>query len=100
LGEVVFLHRPSRTLIVTDLLFNITEPKGWQSKLAFTVAGVRGKFAQSRLVRMVTKDRSAAREACRKILAEDFTRVIVTHGEIVNEDARARMESGLAWMLR
>jgi len=100
LGEVVFLHKPSKTLIVTDLLFNIVEPKGWQSKLAFTLAGVKGRFAQSRLIRTVTKDRKRAGEVCRGILAQDFERVVVTHGEIVTEDVKARMEKGLAWMLR
>ena len=100
LGEVVFLHQPSKTLIVTDLVFNILAPKGWQAKLVFTLAGVKGRFAQSRLIRFVTKDRTRAAETCRRILAEDFERVIVTHGEIVDRDAKVRMEKALTWMLR
>ena len=100
LGEVVFLHRPSKTLIVTDLVFNIREPKGLMAKLMFTLAGTNNRFAQSRLIRVVTKDRRKAGEACRQILAEDFETVIVTHGEIVTDDARQRTEKALTWMLR
>jgi len=100
LGEVVFYHKPSRSLIVTDLLFNIRKPKGWQATLMMTLAGVRGRFAQSRLVRLATKDRKRAGDVCRNILACDFERVIMTHGEVVTENARTRAEQGLQWMLR
>ena len=56
----MLVHKPTETLIVGDLVFNIREPKGWQSTLVLTLAGAKGRLAQSRLWRTVIKDRRAA----------------------------------------
>ncbi|MEL6180296.1 MAG: DUF4336 domain-containing protein, partial [Myxococcota bacterium] len=56
-NEVVFLHKPSQSLIVTDLIFHMHSPRNWQTWLVLTLAGVRGRFKQSRLFRFITRDR-------------------------------------------
>ncbi len=99
LDEVVFFHRASKSLLVTDLVFNILEYRGWISGLVFRMAGVHKRLAQSRLLRTLTKDRAAAAASAQRILAWDFERVIMAHGEIIEEDARARMTEALGWML-
>ena len=38
-GEVVFFHKPTRTLIVTDMVFNIQEPRNLLQGLIFRVFG-------------------------------------------------------------
>lgn len=99
LDETVFLHRASKSLIVTDLVFNILEYRGWISGLVFRMAGTHKRLAQSRLLRMMVRDRVAAAASARRILAWDFERVIMAHGEIIETDARARMTEALHWML-
>lgn len=99
LDEVAFFHRASKTLIVTDLVFNVLEYRGWLSGLVFRMVGAHKRLAQSRALRMLVRDRAAAAASARRILAWDFERVVMAHGEIVDRDARARMTEALRWML-
>lgn len=99
LDEVVFFHRASKSLLVTDLVFNVLEYRGWLSGLVFRMVGAHKRLAQSRAMRMLVRDRVAAAASARRILAWDFERVIMAHGEIVDRDARARMTEALRWML-
>ena len=48
--EWVFFHHVSQTLIVTDLVFNLRETRGWNTSICLTMFGTRGRFAQSRVV--------------------------------------------------
>ncbi len=99
LDEVVFFHRSSKTLIVTDLVFNILDYRGLMSGLVFRLAGTHKRFGQSRLLRSMVSDREAAAASARHILGWDFERVVMSHGEIVEQDAHARMSEVLGWML-
>ncbi len=100
--ELVFLHRPSETLIVTDLLFQIRYPVNALTKLVLWMTGTHGgKLAQSRLWRSVTKDRAAARRSIEQMLAWNFERVVLAHGDFVEgSDARERTRDALWWMLK
>ena len=100
--ELVFLHAPTRTLIVTDLLFQIRYPVNMLTKLVLWMSGTNGgKLAQSRLWRSVTKDRAAAGRSVGKMLEWEFDRVVLAHGDFVEgPDARQRTRDALWWMLR
>ncbi len=98
--EFVFLHRPSRSLIVTDLLFHITRPRGVVAGLALRLMGAHGRLAQSRTWRVLTRDRAAAAHACRALLAWDFDRLVPAHGEVIDTGAKPRVREALAWMAR
>ena len=97
--EVVFFHRPSKTLVVTDLIFNIMEYQGWISGLVYRMAGAHKKCAQSRLLRSAVKDRAAAGASVRTMLKWDFTQVVMAHGEVLTDDARGQLERALTWMI-
>ena len=98
-NEVVFLHRASKTLVCTDLVFNIREPRGWMTKLVLRMAGAHKRLAQSKLWRMVTKDRDAVRRSVETVLAWDFERVVMAHGTpLEGADTKARLASALYWM--
>lgn len=99
LGELVFLHRPSATLIVCDLVFNVHEA-AFMAKLVLRMVGVWQRLAQSKLWRRITKDRAAAARSVERMLALEFERVIPSHGRIAEgPDVRERMREGLGWML-
>lgn len=101
-GEVVFLHAPSSTLIVTDLLFQIRYPVNILTKVVLWMAGTHGgRLAQSRLWRSVTKDRVAAARSVETMLEWDFERVVLAHGDLVEGDeVRERTRDALRWMRR
>ena len=87
--ERVFFHRPSKTLIVADLLFNLPPEVGkWTLGFMRAMAGMRGYPGMSRLFRLCIKDRSAFVASMREIAALDFERIVVAHGEPIVDDAK------------
>ena len=97
LAEVVLFHRPSRTLILTDLAFNLPTIDGAYNRLMWRIAGVPRRFGPSRTVRFtLLRDRTAARAPLAKIAAWDFARIIVAHGDVIEQDARAEFARAFA----
>ena len=89
IDETVVFHRPSRTLVCADFVFNMTA-ENLRTRLAFALTGVGGKrVAQSREWRWSCKDRAAARASVERILAWPIERVAFCHGEPVAIDAAA-----------
>jgi hypothetical protein len=95
MNEVVLHHPASRTLVTTDLLFNVVEPDNLMTSLALRMMGTRGKLARSRMWRLLVKDRDAFERSLEEILAADFDRVIMAHGDVVETDGRAGMTRAL-----
>jgi hypothetical protein len=98
-NEVVFLHRASRTLLVTDLCFNVRHSDHFATRLFMRVNGAYGRFGPTRLLRTLVRDRPALRASVEKILAWDFERVVVTHGEVLERGGRDALRAGFAWLL-
>jgi hypothetical protein len=98
LNEVAMLHRPSGTLIVTDLVFNVRQPKGWATSLALRMMGTHNRLRQSRAWHLYIKDRQEARKSVEKVLSWEFDRVLPGHGEILEGNARAAMREAL-WVV-
>lgn len=99
LDEFVFFQRASRTLVVTDLVFNVLRPRGLVAHLVLFLVGCHGRLAQSRLLRLLIKERAATSRSVQRILSLPFDTLIVAHGEIVREQARARLTAALRWLL-
>lgn len=97
--ETALLHAPSRTLVVADLVFNIHETDTWVSSLLFRMLGVTGRVRQSPMWRAATKDRERAAASCEALLAMDWDRLVMSHGLVVETDARQQARDGLSWML-
>ena len=97
LNEVVFFHRSSRSAIFTDLVFNV--PADFKdARIFYTLVGGRGQFGPHRLVRMIIRDRKAARESVAKILEWDFDRVIVTHGDVLESGGKAKFAAAFSYL--
>lgn len=80
--ETVFFHRSSRSLIVTDLVFNLPPSKSLWAKAFMTLNGVEGRLACSRLFRSQIKDKEAFRASIERVLVWQPSRVIMSHGEV------------------
>lgn len=98
IDEFVLFHRATRTLVITDLVFNMVRPRGLFPNLVLALVGARGKLASSRAVRFLVRDRAAAAASVQRVLALDTETLIVAHGDIVRKDARARLSHALAWL--
>jgi len=98
--EVDFHHRPSGTLILSDLCFHIPEGCSWSTRLWASSLGVLGHLSSSRSFVLTVKNRPAARASVERILAWDFDRVIISHGEVTIREGKERFREAFAWLLR
>lgn len=96
-NEVVFLHVASRTLILADLMFNL-DPPDFRSRLLLRLNGALGRPTPSRMFRMAIRDRPAFRESLNAVLAWDFDRVIVGHGENIASGGREVLRRAFAFL--
>lgn len=96
--EFALLHRATRTLVVTDLVFNVVRPRGLVAHIALFLVGCHGKLAQSRAWRVFVRDRAAASASAEQLLGLDFDVLVPAHGEVVKEGARAALTHALRWL--
>jgi hypothetical protein len=94
-NEVVFFHRISRTIYTADLFFHIREPEGFLAPLAFRLMGIHRRFATPRMWRHWVSDRVAFVRSIDEILAWDFDRIVVAHGDVVDDHAREQFCAAL-----
>jgi hypothetical protein len=89
LNEIDFFHRASRTLIMTDLIFNLTAPKPGWTRFLMTLDGAADGPAVARSFRLLMRFRKAeCRAAVQRMLQWDFERIIVTHGDPIVRNAK------------
>lgn len=100
MNEIVFLHRPTNTMLVTDLFFNVHEVSNLRSVWLFKLVGVWQRPQQSKLWRFATKDRVAAGKSVQSTTAWDIKRVIMCHGRILDgPTAKVDFLHAVGWML-
>ena len=94
--EHVMFHKPSRTLIVADIVFNFgPNASPWTRFFFRFAAGVRTFPGMSRMFRFSIRDPDAFRASVRKMFEWDFDRLIVAHGEMIASDAKAKLGAAL-----
>ena len=95
-NESVWFHRPSATLIVTDLLQWMAGDLPWPTRAYATLTGVRRGLAVPWTVRALVRDRAAAARSAEQLLRWPFTRVVMAHNQVIDADAHAQVARALA----
>lgn len=95
--EAVFLHTASRTLIVTDLAFNIQPDAPWLTRVGMRLAGGYPGVCCTLLEKLVV-ERDVMRPELSRVLTWDFDRVILSHGAVVETDGRDRLREAYRWL--
>ena len=98
LHEVVFLHRPSRTLLVADLAFNLGPEMPLLSRVLLRLNGCYCRFTPSRMVKAVIQDRAALLASLEHILAWDFDRILVAHGDNLETEGKESLRAAFAFL--
>jgi Domain of unknown function (DUF4336) len=98
-SEYVFFHSPSRTLICTDLLFNIRDESHGLTRFFYRAFGMWQRFGPNRLWRWLAKDRQALAASIERILTWDIRRVVMAHGDPVEIDNPASLRAAFAPLL-
>jgi hypothetical protein len=92
--EVAFFHRASKTLILVDLVENVTAATtgtNWFLRLVFRTIGMWNTPSPAPEYRLGLGDKALVRQCMMRILEWDFERVILSHGDLVTHDARQRV---------
>jgi len=96
-NEVVVLHRPSRTLIVSDLVFHISPKAPWLTRTVMRcLCGYPG--CRTTLLERVAMQRAVAREELATLAAWDFDRVVMAHGDVIETGGKAALLSAFDWL--
>lgn len=96
LNEHAVFHKPSRTLILADLLFNLPENAGaWTRWVLKTAARIRQFPGQSAYFRHFIKDEAAYQESLQKLAALDFEKIIFGHGTPIVDQAKSKFQTAL-----
>ena len=97
LAEILFFHRPSRTLIVGDACWNVTAATPFGARLW---AGWRPGVRPTPAFRLGIRDRDSAKASVERVLDWDFDRILIGHGDIVEADGHRRFRDAYGWLLR
>lgn len=103
MDEIVFLHRPSSTVIVADLIQTFSEDFlrehwGWWRFLARLDGLTQDKACAPFEWRLSFINREPARRARDTVLKWDCRRVIVAHGELPHTKGNAFLAKSFRWL--
>jgi hypothetical protein len=90
LSETVFFDTKTKTLVITDIIFNMDNSVAFFTQLLLRMFGVYNKLGQSRLVKMNIKDKQAYKSSIEKILQLDFESIVVSHGNHIKDPKTVR----------
>jgi len=97
LREVVLFHAPSRTLVLTDLCFNIQRSAHRYARFFFRANGMWRHFGPSRIIRaLAVSDRAALARSLDEIGRWDFARILPGHGDPLEHASPAVLRA--AWL--
>ena len=89
LSEVVLLHRPSRSVVLTDLIQNLQEVGGLTAFYRWLFALSPG---QSPIMKLLLKDKAAYVASMQGILAWEFDTIVLAHNTPILREGRAQLE--------
>jgi hypothetical protein len=99
LEESVLVHRPSKSLLVADLVHNVGRPIGWWSVTYSKAMGFYDRVAISRMLRLAAfNDRAAAKQSLERVLSTSFDRLVVGHGTPLDGSAGEKVRGAYEWL--
>ncbi|KPI38683.1 uncharacterized protein AB675_4124 [Cyphellophora attinorum] len=109
--ELAFLHKPSRTMIEADLLFNLPATEQFSKSGLSPTAGILTKLFggimhtrgpmiwQKRALWYGSKDRPAFSQSVNRVKAWDFDRIIPCHGDVIETGGKAKWDELTSWFV-
>jgi hypothetical protein len=100
--EVAFLHIPTRTLLLTDLIVNLEAEKlPLATRLFATANGMLAPDGKApAYLRLMLRMRGVeARDAVSRVIAWAPERVVIAHGRWFERDGAAAVRRGFRWLM-
>ena len=100
LDEVWFLHKPSKTLIITDLIQkHDAAGESWLWRGVKRMAGILGKDGGVPLdIKLSVRDKPAMRRCIDRVLAWDVDKLIIAHGHCLQGGAKEDVCRAFDWI--
>lgn len=98
LSEWAFVHKPSKSLVLGDLIFNLGRPKHLWTQAYLRFSGVYGKPGCTPLVRSQVADKEALATSIDFLISFDFERILPAHGEPITENAPEVLKQSFKWL--
>lgn len=100
--EVVFFHRPSRTLLLTDLIENFEADRvhSWMMRLLIWLGRVQAPDGQMARDMRLTFPHAELRAAVERMIAWNPERVLIAHGRWFPRDGAAELRRAFRWLLQ
>ena len=86
--EVVFHHRPSRTLILCDLCECVHADAPWLWRQVGRLTGIYEHYGPPVDMKASFRDREALRGFVERVLDWDFDRIVLSHGDLVERGGK------------
>ena len=99
LNEIVFFHRESQTLILTDTAFHFDESFALTTQLTMRLIGGYKRLEPSILEKLAVREKQKVKKSIQKVFEWDFKRVIVAHGSIIENQGKEKLKKGYEWAL-
>ncbi len=96
-NEAVLFHRPSRTIVSSDLLFDFGSHPSRFTRAVGALLGNR-TAGTTWLERLTIRDRPRARRELDRMLAWEAERMIIAHGDVVREGATEALARGYGFV--
>ncbi len=100
--EVLFFHRPSRTVILDDLIqIHPKVERNFIRNALMKLEGVASPHGGVGLdIRLTFIHRALARRSLERVLAWDFDKLIIAHGPCIERDAKPFVERAFRWLAK
>jgi hypothetical protein len=98
LHETVFFHAASRTLVSSDLVENFETSPHWPTRWYLEVSGIHGQPGVGLTLRPLYWARTRARAALDRVLAWNFDRVVLAHGDPIERDGHEIVRASFSWL--
>jgi len=111
--ELVFCHKPSRTLIEADLMFNLPATEQYSKSGEAATSGLATKFFAGLmntkgdatwhkrfLWHAIVQDKKDFAGSVGRIASWDFDRIIPCHGDVIETGGKGVFEKVMAWHLQ
>lgn len=96
-NEVVFFHPASRSLVCCDAIFNLSKHRSWFTRVVATLLANHRPGA-TWLEHLMIRDRKSARGQIDRMLAWEFDRIVLSHGELIASGGREVLRRAYDWL--
>lgn len=98
LNETVWLHRPTASLVVTDVLQYYPQDLSLSASIFNRLNGTHSRLAMPRALRFAIRNKAAARASAAAICQWPAARIVLAHDTIITDDAAAQLAAALAFL--